>query len=435
MIQLNCKVLVKNKKKLFTAINELVNNKEQFVKNPNADFTRNRKLNLNNLIKFILVSGSDSIRKELYKYFKFSVNTATASAFIQQRSKLLPSAFEFLFKSFTSQIKQPETYRGYKLLACDGSAIRLMTDATDTDTYWCRSGECSYNALRLNALYDLLNKVYIDAVVQNEPENDERKAFFQMVDRLPANSKTIIMADRGYESYNCFEHVRAKKCFYLIRVKDISSNGISSGYNLLDEEFDIRISKVFTNKQTNKIKSNSHYKLIPSNVRFDFLSKNNNYYLSSFRIVRFKISSGYECIITNLNEQEFSAADIKELYNLRWGIETSFRELKYDEGLSNLHSKNRECVLQEIFARLTLFNFCSTVIESVAIKENSSKYRHQINRTTAIFLCKYYLNPGCKSPPDIENLIARNTLPVRPGRQDKRKLKPKSFVSFNYRVN
>lgn len=38
----------------------------------------------------------------------------------------------------------------------------------------------------------------------------------------------------------------------------------------------------------------------------------------------------YECIVTNLDKNEFSMQDIKELYYLRWEIETSYRELKYD---------------------------------------------------------------------------------------------------------
>ncbi|MFR7830752.1 MAG: transposase [Blautia wexlerae] len=32
----------------------------------------------------------------------------------------------------------------------------------------------------------------------------------------------------------------------------------------------------------------------------------------------------------------------QELYHLRWGIETSFRKLKYSLGLSQLHSKRRD---------------------------------------------------------------------------------------------
>ena len=32
----------------------------------------------------------------------------------------------------------------------------------------------------------------------------------------------------------------------------------------------------------------------------------------------------YEVLLTNLTENEFSVSDLKELYAMRWGIETSF---------------------------------------------------------------------------------------------------------------
>ncbi|MGN8857642.1 transposase, partial [Catenibacterium mitsuokai] len=65
-------------------------------------------------------------------------------------------------------------------------------------------------------------------------------------------------------------------------------------------------------------------------MRFDYMSKEDPWYEFNCRIVRFKITEDtYECIITNLDRTEFSSEDIKELYNKRWGIETSFRHVKY----------------------------------------------------------------------------------------------------------
>lgn len=59
-----------------------------------------------------------------------------------------------------------------------------------------------------------------------------------------------------------------------------------------------------------------------------------------FRVVCFKISDNkYKCLITNLPNDEFNITDSKELYHKRWGIETSFRELKYAIGLINFYSK------------------------------------------------------------------------------------------------
>ncbi|WP_374972327.1 transposase [Blautia producta] len=47
------------------------------------------------------------------------------------------------------------------------------------------------------------------------------------------------------------------------------------------------------------------------------------------------------------------------MYGRRWGIECSFRELKYTIGLTNFHAKKVEYILQEIFAWLIIYNFGS----------------------------------------------------------------------------
>jgi len=70
-----------------------------------------------------------------------------------------------------------------------------------------------------------------------------------------------------------------------------------------------------------------------------------------FRIVRFKISdTTYEMLFINLPGNEFPAKVLKELYKIRWGIENSFKELKYDVGLAGIHSKKQDFLLQEILA-------------------------------------------------------------------------------------
>ena len=44
---------------------------------------------------------------------------------------------------------------------------------------------------------------------------------------------------------------------------------------------------------------------------------------------------------------------------MRWNIETSFRNLKYALALVYLHSVNRDFIIQEIYAKLILYNFAS----------------------------------------------------------------------------
>jgi hypothetical protein len=71
-----------------------------------------------------------------------------------------------------------------------------------------------------------------------------------------------------------------------------------------------------------------------------------------------------------------------------------------------------------------------------ALKKHRYKTKHayQLNYTRAIHICRFFLSIREKAPPDVESLISRELLPVRPGRSDPRKVKFQSAVSFLYRV-
>ncbi len=412
-----------------------------FVSNPKKDFTRKRKLDFKEMFNILLSMGGNSLKLELMKYFSYDVETASCSAFTQQRKKILPEAFEYLFHKFTSKSINPKRYKNYRLLAVDGSDLPIAHNPNDTKTYFKTSAVSKgYNLLHLNAMYDLCNRVYVDAIIQNRKEWNEHKALIDMVKRSNIKDKTIIIADRGYENYNSLEHISKKGWNYIIRVKDINSNGISSKIKIPKSNlFDITHKILLTRRQTNIIKANpDKYKFMPKSQKFDFLPVGDKgTYQLKFRIVRFPISeNSYEVLITNLSKDEFSITELKELYHMRWGIETSFRELKYAIGLTNFHSKKVAYIKQEIFARLTIYNFCEIITTSIIIRKKDTKHRYQVNFTMAISICMYYFR--CKNtkypPPNVEALIQKNILPVRNGRKDNRKLKSKSAVSFIYRV-
>lgn len=238
------------KNKLKSIITYVDENPEKFVGNPGKDFTRQRKLTLANILKIILAMGGNSIYKELLEYFQYDVNTVSTSAFIQQRAKILPSAFQFIFNEFTTSVDKFKTYNGYRLLAVDGSELNISYNPNDYDTYVSRKeGYKGYNCLHLNAMYDLSNKLYIDAIIQTARKRNEYLAFTDMVDRSKINEKTIVIADRGYESYNNFAHIDQKKWNYVIRVKDKGSNGILSKLELPKvEEFDTNFNLLLTRR-------------------------------------------------------------------------------------------------------------------------------------------------------------------------------------------
>ena len=115
-------------------------------------------------------------------------------------------------------------FSGKCLISC------LLRDSKNNSTHFAgKEGSFGFNQLHLNALYDLLNRRYVDALIQEPYEENESTALVEMVKRLPANQSAIIMADRGYETYNIFANIQERGLFYLIRIKDSSKKGSISG--------------------------------------------------------------------------------------------------------------------------------------------------------------------------------------------------------------
>jgi len=426
---------------LLSMIREVAKSPELFVKNPERDFTRDRKLTLESVVQLIISMGGNSIYKELLESHRYDESTATTSAFVQQRDKILPCLFEYLLHEFTQSHSELETYRGYRLLAVDGSSLHIPTNPDDIETYCkAKSDRSGYNLMYMTAMFDLCNKLYTDAYVQPINGFSENGAFIHMIKRSRIHGNAIIIADRNFESYNNFANIEQKGYNYVIRCKDVlSCNGILSGLRLPNcGEFDVLVHRILTRKCTNEIKNNPDiYKCIASKSPFDFLDSHSNFfYPISFRVVRFMIPDGsFQTVITNLSQDDFQPHELKMLYKMRWGIETSFRELKYAVGLTNFHSKRRERIVQEVFARIIMYNFAEMITLHVVISKNDTKHTYQVNFSVAIHICRHFLRALNYAPLcDIEALISRNVLPVRPDRKAKRNVRARSAVSFIYRV-
>jgi len=124
------------KEKLLSLISEMSANPAPYVKNPGKDFTRTRNLPFEAVVKLLISMGGNSICKELLEATDYDENTATTSAFVQQRDKILPSAFETLFRNFTTTHANIREYHGYRLLAADGSDLHTPTNPDDHESYF-----------------------------------------------------------------------------------------------------------------------------------------------------------------------------------------------------------------------------------------------------------------------------------------------------------
>lgn len=439
------KCTVKNiKKQLKKSISEVSSDYWKYVKNPSKDFSRNRKLSFEKMIRSILAFGGEDLKCEMMDFFGFDVDIPTVSAFVQKRSKISYTAFEKIFHDLLASCEINKTYKGYRLIAVDGSDLHTPTNPFETESYYPgTNGQKHYNLMHLNAMYDVMTNLYVDALVQTSRKANEYKAFVTMVDRDVSPLPTIYIADRGYESYNNLAHVQEKGQKFLIRAKDCRENGnITRGLELpIDDEFDVSIDLALTRKNSEKARNDKNLRCISHTTTFDYLpekSKRNEEmtpYILSCRFVRIKISEdNYETLITNIPSDHFSVSDLKQLYSMRWGIETSFRTLKRTQGLIYFHSKKAENILQEVFAKLIMYNFTEMITSHVVIKQKKRKFTYKVNFSAAIHICSEFFLKNI-SPQNVEALILKHLIPIRESKTNTCKPDRQRFsVSFLYRI-
>lgn len=421
--------------RLSTCISLVSNSIACYCSDPVSDFTRRRKLPADVLIHYLIQCQSKATKSELCEYFDSSLDIPSDSALCQQRKKLDPLALKRICKLFTRSFEDYKKIKGYYILACDGSDINIPFDKNDKETLCQRTNQKPYSQFHLNALYDCLNEVYWDVSIDSASKKRECDALISMLKERNYPSNSIIIADRGYERYNLMAHCIESNQKYLIRVKDINSNGILHSLQLPNQEFDINVKKKLTYNQSKKY-SNDYTLLSNCSSRFDFFAYAQDEYEIKFRVVRFKITEDtYECLVTNLSQDEFNMEELKRLYHLRWNEETSFRTLKYTIGMINFHSKKRMFLKQEIYARIILFNLSNILTNRIKIKQKEKwKDKMKINQSAAVTNIRLFLNNRITEQ-ELITRLKKYLVPIRPDRKFKRNMKPKSVVPTTYKAS
>ena len=425
------------KQLLFMVIDSLREQPDVFLSNPKTDFTRSKKISFRQTMLYPMVAGNDNGETEMVKFF--GEKAPFNSAMIQRRKQIKIEAFMELFYRFNNSFKNIKTLSGYQLVACDGSRLNLPYNPSDPETFiHCIKDRRGINQMHLNCLYDLLNDYFLDVELQGIHQMDEKGAFCNLVHNQLVSKpvhKQIFMADRGYASYNNFAHMIHNNQLFLIRVPEAFAEAICKSCedwlatDRADEVIIVHIGRCNTKKH----RQLENYHNIPSKGHYDFIEAGSDETdRLLLRVLKFPLSEGnYEYVVTNLPEYAFSAATIKKLYHLRWGEETAFRHLKYAGNMVHLHSTIKDFLIQEIYAKLTMYNFSAFLTAAVnKMQSNAEKHRYVINHSQAQKSCILFLRGEIE---DIRSLLRRYLVPVRPGRKFERNLRRQSADTLTYR--
>lgn len=105
------------------------------VLDPQKNFIRSSKLGIVETVRFILGSGPSTLKNELRNFCKDTKISVSSSAMVQSRAKLKENLFYFLLDSLNQKYPYKKTFKGYKLIAVDGSKINIPYNPDDVSTF------------------------------------------------------------------------------------------------------------------------------------------------------------------------------------------------------------------------------------------------------------------------------------------------------------
>lgn len=412
-----------------------------FIENPETvekyrqsttDFSRISPLSFSSVVGTILHLFKESVEFNLQRILpSFSAQAVTGSAFSQARYKVKSTFFEDLLtivKSSYDSIDK-KLWKGYRLLAGDGSTLNLPA-SSDIEEYFGihATTELGINRYlsRVLFLYDVLNDFVVES--QMSTMKDGEKTLLENCLPKQSHGDEIIILDRGFGNF-CMIKELAKRSFqYCIRLGVKNSNFAKRVME--DERTDFVIDWTPSPKEKENCRKN-----------------NLNTESIAVRITKIKLSSGeVELLVTSLhNHQMYTVDDLSELYQLRWGVEEGFKNLKPKMKIEHFGSKKVEGIYQEFFAHIFHINMISMIgiasKEVIDKKTSKRKIKYKFNWKNAYRffranVIRLLFNKNIEEViDDLIKRISSSLTAIKPNRRfarDTRNLKRRSRVTtFN----
>jgi len=277
----------------------------------------------------------------------------SASALCQARQRLGEEPMRALF----DRVAQPMLpmgsgrgwYAGLRVMALDGVILDVPDTAENVAAFGrtCNHlADSPYPQARIVTLLECGSRAVVDAEIGG-CRTGEREMAQHLLDRV--DQQALLLADRGFFSYEFWKQARATGAHLLWRVKKQSHMYSPVLQQLPDGSY---LSE-----------------LIPKAVRFDLArgkKRRIDLYRIPVRIVEYTITNRGAAagdthrpetirLITSILDHELApAAELAALYHQRWEIELAFDEIETHQigGHRVLRSRSPQLVRQEIWALL-----------------------------------------------------------------------------------
>lgn len=395
----------------------MVDEVEGKYKSRPADFTRHRILPFKLLVVFMLRKLYKNLALEISEFFRELAQpkiTLSKSAFTQARQKLSPLFFRDLLEKFNLEFYSDNDERVCKLenmriLAVDGSTLDLPYSQELAAVYGTHSNqhkEVRYIKGRVSLMYDLLNGMILDGVLQPFAQGEPTAA----LKHLPyATAGDLLVYDRSYASFQMVWEHRQRNLQVLMRLRSSFSQQVEDFACSSQQDVVVEMKP---GKNT-PIKDKAYSRKTALAVR----------------LIKFKLDNGETALLLTslLDKEAFPIALLKKIYAMRWGVETTYDILKNVLKVEYFSGLSQVAVEQDFYISMFLMNIQTLLAEELQ-QELKDRYGHRkleykINQATAIgHLKKKVVDLFISNEPKEILLLLKESFlqhvePVRPNRK------------------
>ena len=399
----------------------------ELTRNKPTDFTRKRKIGPKELIIYNMNKKGLSSKMEEYHFFKITgYESISTPGMLKQREKLNPEIFRHLndgllnvyYKDCKEEMK---LYNGYLLTATDGSEFEIPNTKTSKESFGSTTSgyKKTENVARakVSIVIDILNKFVLDICIAKHRTNDMKLSKIhrnQIISKF-RDYKIINIKDRGYTSLEDMYYSINNNIKFIQRLDSKTFSKEISQMKSNDEEIEIQY-------EYNRIK----YLKKTAPELYQYYLDGNTIKLRAIKI-NLETETETEILLTNL---DFTYEEMKELYKLRWSIESTYHQLKENLKIETISSGKEVIVKQEILSQMLVYNIAQSHINVAESKITQEKYKHEmkINHNMAMGLLKDYFiyiimeekaEKRLLLMDEFEQLIAKYLCPIRKNRKYK----------------
>lgn len=343
------------------------------------------------LVESVVCRKGRTLRIELRELGKgFGMESPiSAPGYLKQREKLDPAALETLMRHHAAQVYadgDAPTFRGMHVLAIDGSTANVPTNAATIAAYG--GSPAKHGKVQafcgLSAVYDVIARqvVGLEVTTGGFDERSFVPGHAERAREVAGGEPFVVVMDRGYPSFPLLAWLSDNGVPYLMRSQQNFMNAeftraAAAGGDAVCE-FDFGYQRIASIRK----KDPDVFEALLAHGAIDV------------RCVLVDIGGeAPERLVTNL-PASFTPDDLKELYHLRWGVETCFQMLKDRLQLENLTGTKPILIEQDIYATAYLLNVAFDIAneaDAAALAAGmAERYKHQmtVNRSFALGVVK-----------------------------------------------